>query len=116
MKKSVTETVHNPQELEESLGESIKRLRLQKNLDQKTLCSQAGIGLTPLKRLEAGLGSTTHTLIRVVRALGRQDWIQGIAPVVSVNPLHMIPKNTLRQRARPISGKANLKNAKAKKS
>jgi transcriptional regulator with XRE-family HTH domain len=93
------ESIFSPDELEARLGESLKELRLQKNLDRQTLCEQAGISMNALRHLETGQGSTIKTLIRIVRALDRQDWLLGIAPKVSVNPLHMVRDHSFRQRA-----------------
>ncbi len=93
------DTVKNPQELESLLGENIKKFRLQKGLHQEALSNQAGISVSALKNLENGAGSSVKTLIRVVRALGREDWIEAVAPVVSINPLHMVHDKTVRQRA-----------------
>ena len=92
-------TAFTPSELETSLGENLKELRLQKNLDRQTLCDRAGISMNALRHLETGEGATIKTLIRVVRALDRQDWLSGIAPKVSINPLHMVRNQPARQRA-----------------
>ena len=89
----------SPQELEEELGESFRALRLQKNLDQKTLSERAGVSLSALKHLESGQGAAIKTLVRIARALGRQDWILGVAPQVSINPLYMVRGSAPRQRA-----------------
>jgi transcriptional regulator with XRE-family HTH domain len=91
--------ISTPQELEAMLGENIKALRLQKNLDRQTLCDQAGISENALRHLEGGKGATLKTLIRVVKALDRESWLTGIAPQVSINPLHMIRAKRPRQRA-----------------
>jgi transcriptional regulator with XRE-family HTH domain len=91
--------ISTPQELEIMLGENIKSLRLQKNLDRKTLCVQAGISESALRHLEGGSGATLKTLIRVVKALDRESWFSGIAPQVSINPLHMVKESQPRQRA-----------------
>ena len=42
------------QDLEFTLGENLKALRLQKNIDRQTLCNQAGVSLTALRHLEGG--------------------------------------------------------------
>jgi transcriptional regulator with XRE-family HTH domain len=89
-----------PQELEAQLGESIKALRLQKNLDRQTLCEKAGVSENALRNLEGGKGATLKTLVRVLRALDRQDWLTSITPIVSINPLHMLKDQKPRQRAR----------------
>ena len=101
--------IFSPQELGEELGEGLRALRLQKNLDQKTLGEMAGVSVSALKHLESGQGATVNTLVRVARTLGRQDWIRGIAPQVTINPLHMVKGPAPRQRARRRRLKAQLK-------
>ena len=91
--------VLNLQDLEVILGENLKALRLQKNVDRQTLCNQAGVSLTALRHLEGGEGATIKTLIRVIRALDRESWLTSIAPQVSINPLHMLREKRVRQRA-----------------
>lgn len=91
--------ISTPHELEVMLGENIKALRLQKNLDRQTLCDQAGISANALRHLEGGKGATLKTLVRVVKALDRESWLTSIAPLVSINPLHMVREKHIRQRA-----------------
>jgi transcriptional regulator with XRE-family HTH domain len=88
-----------PFELETILGENIKALRLQKNIDRKTLCAHAGISENALRHLEGGNGTTLKTFIRVLKALDRESWLTSLAPEVSINPLHMIKEKRTRQRA-----------------
>ncbi|WP_330995975.1 MULTISPECIES: helix-turn-helix transcriptional regulator [Burkholderia cepacia complex] len=87
------------QEWEVELGESLKALRLHRNLDQMTLAARAGISVRSLRNLESGKGSSLHTLIEVVRTLGRESWLELIAPVPTVNPLMMTRNASPRQRA-----------------
>lgn len=89
----------NIEEMEVVLGENIKKLRLQKNLDRETLATQAGISVTAIKNLESGKGATTKTLLKVIRSLGREDWLRSLAPIASINPLHMVKNRPIRQRA-----------------
>ena len=89
--------IYKSEELEAKLGEGIKALRLQKNLDQISLSKRAGISVTALKNLESGGGASVKTLIKAVRALEREDWFSMIAPEISINPLHMV-KTKQRQR------------------
>jgi transcriptional regulator with XRE-family HTH domain len=93
------------QELE--LGENLKRLRLNKNCDQKTLAARAGISVRALRNLEAGQGSSLKTLLSVVRALGREAWLQTIAPVATINPLTLTSRASKRLRATSLTIKAN---------
>lgn len=86
-------------DLEAQLGAHLRALRLDRNLEQAVLAQRAGVSLTALKRLESGGGSTTHTLISILRALGREDWLRTIAPVATINPLTMPKSAEPRRRA-----------------
>jgi len=86
-------------DLEVELGKKLRLLRLDRNLDQATVAKRAGVGLNSLKRLELGQGSTTHTLISILRALGREEWLNSVAPVATINPLTMPRTAKPRQRA-----------------
>lgn len=88
-----------PQEMELGLGESLKALRLSRNLDQKTLAERAGVSVRSLRSLESGQGSTIKTLVCTLRALGRQEWLNTIAPVATINPLALTREAQPRQRA-----------------
>lgn len=90
----------SPEELVSALGENIRALRLQKNLTQQALAAQAGVSMSALRHLESGQGANLATLIRVVRSLDRQEWLQNLAPRVTINPLHMTPPHATRRRAR----------------
>lgn len=89
-----------PEELEESLGEDIKALRLQKNIDRRSLCTRAGISEHALRNLENGKGTTLTTFVRTLKALERESWLGTIAPKTSINPLHLVRDKSQRQRAR----------------
>lgn|GEM_PF-192740 len=94
---SINQTVA---EMEVSLGEKLKLLRLNKNLEQKTLAARAGVSVRALRNAESGAGTTVKTLLSVVRALGRETWLDTVAPVATVNPLTFTTRATPRQRAR----------------
>ena len=85
------------EEWEAELGEQARNLRLRQNLDQQTLAEQAGIGLSALKNLESGKGTTLKTLIKTLRALGRANWLETLAPAVSISPLQMLKAKPQRQ-------------------
>jgi transcriptional regulator with XRE-family HTH domain len=92
--------ISSPEELTLAVGENIRSLRLQKNLTQQALAAQAGVSMTALRHLESGQGATLATLIRIVRALDKQEWLESLAPRASINPLHMVQSHSARQRAR----------------
>jgi transcriptional regulator with XRE-family HTH domain len=91
-----------PEELEAELGDKLKALRLSKNLGQQTLADRAGISVRALRNLENGEGSTVKTLVSVVRALGRDSWLDTIAPVATISPLALSRLAEPRQRASPL--------------
>lgn len=66
---------HTVAELETILGEHLRKVRLNRNIDQKTLSGRAGISCRALQNLESGSGSTVKTLLSVVRSLNREDWL-----------------------------------------
>ncbi len=101
MEQSMTST-----ELEERLGARLRELRLLQNLDQKSLAQRAGIALNAVKHLEAGQGARVNSLLKVVRALGRSEWLETLAPTVSISPMQMLKKGIreprrVRRRKRP---------------
>jgi transcriptional regulator with XRE-family HTH domain len=87
------------EEYEVLVGEQIKALRLKQNIDRATLALRAGCSLSALKNLESGNGSTLHTLVAVVRALGREDWLSNVAPMPTISPLSLLKTGHTRQRA-----------------
>lgn len=94
-------------EWEVELGAQMRALRLRANLDQISLAERAGLGLTAVKNLESGKGTTLKTLIKTLRALDRADWLLSLAPPVSISPLQMLKARPARQRAsqqRPKGG------------
>jgi len=89
-----------PEELQAALGERIRRLRLSRNIDQRTTADKAGVSEKALRNLEGGRGSTVETLVRTLKAL---DYLQGIeilAPEVTVNPLALLNRAKPPQRVR----------------
>lgn len=87
-----------PEEWEEILGRQIRNLRMLRNMDQRTLAEQAGVALNVVKRLESGKTSTTKSLIKVLRVLNRAEWVETLAPTITVNPLQMSLSKAPRQK------------------
>lgn len=81
------------------LGEQMRALRLRADLDQISLAERAGVGLSAVKNIESGKGATLKTLIKILRALDRADWLTSLAPPVSISPLQMLKAKPVRQRA-----------------
>jgi transcriptional regulator with XRE-family HTH domain len=77
-------------ELLADLGAQLRDLRARRRLDQRQLAHEAGVALNAVKRLESGRGATLTSLIKVLRVLGREDWLAALAPSVSISPLEMV--------------------------
>lgn len=93
-----TPSYRTVEELEAGFGEALRSLRLAGDHDQRTLAQRAGVSQSALKNLEAGRG-TLHTLVRVLHALGRGEWLGTVAPPTPINPLELTRAATARQRA-----------------
>jgi transcriptional regulator with XRE-family HTH domain len=99
-----------PDEREAELGQHLRDLRLRQNIDQRQLAERADVALNAVKNLEGGKGSTVTSLVKVLRALGREEWLGTLAPQVSISPLQMLKnKKPLRQRASPRRGRMDAR-------
>ncbi len=74
---------------EQEFGDQVRRARLISDLTQMEVAAAANIGVVTLSNLEAGKGSTLATLIKVLRALGREDWLRTLEPEPSVSPIRL---------------------------
>jgi len=72
------------------LGERLAAQRLSRNLTQRQLSEDAGVGINTLRRLEAGENASIDTLLRVMDALGLGDRIETLAPPVDVRPVDRV--------------------------
>lgn len=81
------------------LGEQLRALRLRQNVNQQQLAARAGVALNAVKNLESGKGATVGSLLKVLRALGREDWLRTLSPQVSISPLQALTRKPTRQRA-----------------
>jgi transcriptional regulator with XRE-family HTH domain len=77
-------------EWEALVGDQIRRVRIAKNLDQAGLAELANISIGAVSNLERGKGSSLRTLIAVLRALGRTEWLESLAPTVAVSPMQLL--------------------------
>jgi transcriptional regulator with XRE-family HTH domain len=82
-----------------ALGGHLRTLRLRQGLDQQTLAARAGVALNAVKQLESGRNSTVRSLLLVLRALGRESWLDSLAPQVTISPLQILENKAPRQRA-----------------
>src|ERR1039458_563159 len=78
-------------ELEQTLGRNVRSLRISQSLTQSELATRANVSLGALQHLERGTGSTTATLVKVLRALGAEKWLDTLGPAPTrFNPLDLL--------------------------
>jgi transcriptional regulator with XRE-family HTH domain len=75
---------------ETHLGEQVRAARIAAGLDQATVAELADLSVGAVKNLEGGKGSSLKTLIRVLRVLDRTDWLDALAPPITISPLQML--------------------------
>ncbi|HEX4127812.1 MAG TPA: helix-turn-helix transcriptional regulator [Acidimicrobiales bacterium] len=78
------------EEWERRLGTQVRTARVAAKLDQATLAELANVSVDALSRLERGRGSSLKTLVSAVRALGRTDWLETLAPTIAISPMQML--------------------------
>jgi len=87
------------------IGEQCRSLRIAAGLDQLALADNAGISVGALKHLEGGQGCSLKTLIRTIRALKRTDWLESLAPLISISPLQELRSPRAQMPRRRVSRK-----------
>ncbi len=86
-------------EIEAELGRQVRALRLRQDLNQQQVAERAGIALNAIKNLESGKGATLGTLTQTLQVLNRAEWLNTLAPAVSISPVQMLRTRAPRQRA-----------------
>ena len=77
-----------PEQLTE-LGRRVRALRKRRKMTQAQLAERAGISTRTLRSLEQGDDVQLSTLLRVLRALGASDPVDGLLPSPDVSPLEL---------------------------
>ncbi|QIM16550.1 helix-turn-helix transcriptional regulator [Leucobacter insecticola] len=88
--KVTTAKAWESEQWEAHIGQQVRRARLEENSSQAQLAERANVALGALKNLEAGRGSTLRTLVRVVRALGLEEWLEELSPDPGISPMAML--------------------------
>lgn len=69
-------------DLEKVLGEQLLHERLRHNITMNDLAVKSDVTVQTIRALETGAGSRLTSLIKVVLALGRSEWIASFQPPV----------------------------------
>jgi transcriptional regulator with XRE-family HTH domain len=88
------------EDLEQIVGNQVKRIRIRENLTQEELSARSNISKSALFNLENGRGSTVKTLVSVLNTLGETAWLDNLAPNVSISPIQLMELGKPRQRVR----------------
>ncbi len=78
------------EEWEARLGEQLRDVRVARGLDQVGLAELANVSVRAVSNLERGRGSSLKTLVAVAKALDRTDWLEALAPAVTISPIQML--------------------------
>ncbi len=82
------------------LGNRIAQYRLNGNLTQSALATEAGVSKRTLHRVEHGESTHLSNLIRILRALDLLDNLEALLPEPAVSPLQQVKmQGKRRQRA-----------------
>jgi transcriptional regulator with XRE-family HTH domain len=74
-------------EWETVIGRQVRDVRIANDLDQSRLAALADVSIGALSNLERGKGSSLKTLVAVVRALGRTEWLESMLPAATASPV-----------------------------
>jgi len=81
----------DPEDLERTLGRNVRAVRIAHERTQVELADRANVSVGALKHLESGAGSTIATLVKILRALGEEEWLDTLAPAPApFNPLDLL--------------------------
>lgn len=91
----------NDEVILEELGRRLNRIRLDKNITQAQLATEAGVSKRTIERLEAGeVAAQLSGFIRVCRALGLLERFDLLVPEAAPSPLAQLKyRGKERQRA-----------------
>ena len=90
------------------VGDSIRKLRLQRNLSQGVVAERSGISFGAYRNLESGHGVSLRSFLAVCRTLGKTDWMRTLPPPM-VSPMEILRRENRpeRQRASAVRKKVD---------
>jgi len=88
------------------VGNSIRQLRLHRNLPQAVVAERSGISFGAYRNLESGEGVSLRSFLAVCRTLGKTDWIRTLPPPM-ISPMEILKRENrpVRQRATAVKKK-----------
>ncbi|MCX2981563.1 XRE family transcriptional regulator [Halieaceae bacterium IMCC14734] len=90
----------NNEQIVSELGRRLARARLNRNISQQSLATEAGITRKTLSSLENGSNFDVSTLVRLLRGLELLDSLESLAPADQPSPMALARfKGKTRRRA-----------------
>lgn len=71
----------------DELGARLARTRLEQNVSQEQLASDAGVSKSTVERIETGREVKLTSLVRILRALGRLELLDQLVPEPLPSPI-----------------------------
>ncbi|MFK7818832.1 MAG: helix-turn-helix transcriptional regulator [Planctomycetaceae bacterium] len=93
----MSQTTHDSLELQ--LCKRLEATRLNQNVSQASLASEAGVSRRTISRMENGEGVSLNTFIRVARALGLTDELLALFVVPDISPIDRVRERPPRKHA-----------------
>lgn len=91
-----------------ALCQSIKQMRLSKNISQEELAVRSGVNRVTISRMETGKAINLMTLIQLLRALEQLDLIGALYKEPEISPIMIMEaQSKLRKKASPTSKPKN---------
>lgn len=73
-----------------SLCESIKQMRLNRNMSQAELAKRSGINRVTISRMESGRAATLLTVVQILRALDKLGTLETFRQEPEISPIQML--------------------------
>lgn len=90
----------NISDRELAVGRAVRRWRIDAGYTQMDVAERAGLSRSAVQSLETGAGSRLDTLLRILRALHREDALDSFALDTSPTPLDLLAAERRAQRER----------------
>lgn len=72
------------------IGERMKALRIQKDMDQEELSQHCGLSRGTISNLENGKGASLLNLLKILRSLGELQKVDDFIPQQQVSPMELL--------------------------
>jgi transcriptional regulator with XRE-family HTH domain len=89
-----------------AIGSGLRERRFRAGLTQDEVARRADVSLSSVKHLESGAGATLTSLVKVVRALGAEEWLDALA--IPAEPA-ISPMQLLRGQRNPPSNRRRVR-------